>query len=143
MLFCACMFRRELMFKQATVDDNRPGIRWINSDIIGLTQKNRNKKQGPIDTTQKDLNFGAIYFDWRNFTSMSCARYAHVLLRKPFQAPRNAFNSAFTAFNSVFHSVPWDSNDKGHGGHVSVRSALDSIHQNHLGRERLRLNSNS
>ena len=27
------------MFKQATVDNNRPGIRWINSDIIGLTQK--------------------------------------------------------------------------------------------------------
>ena len=30
------------MFKQATVDDNPTGIRWIDGDLIGLTQKNRN-----------------------------------------------------------------------------------------------------
>ena len=31
-----------LMFKQATVDDNPTGIRWITSDLIGLTDKMRN-----------------------------------------------------------------------------------------------------
>jgi len=32
------------MFWQATMDDDPDGIRWINSDLIGLTRKMRNIK---------------------------------------------------------------------------------------------------
>ena len=53
------------MFKQATVDDNPAGIRYINSDLIGLTKTNRNKKQGPIKRRMV-LNFGVLYFGWPN-----------------------------------------------------------------------------
>ena len=49
------------MFKKATVDDNLAGIRWINSDLISLTEKKRNKKQGPIQRIMA-LNFGVLHF---------------------------------------------------------------------------------
>ena len=58
------------MFKQATVDDNPDGIRWIDSDLIGLTQKNRNKKRGPIRRKKASLAFRIesllekSFFDW-------------------------------------------------------------------------------
>ena len=38
------------MFKQVTVDDNPTGIRWITSDLIGLSYKMRNLK-AETDTT--------------------------------------------------------------------------------------------
>ena len=51
------------MFKKATVDENLAGIRWINSDLISLTQQNRNKKQRPIQRIMA-LNFGVLHFGW-------------------------------------------------------------------------------
>ena len=53
------------MFKEATVDDNPAGIRWINGELIGLTQKNRNNKQGSIQRRMV-LNFSVLYFGWPN-----------------------------------------------------------------------------
>ena len=53
------------MFKQATVDDNPAGICSVDSDLIGLTQKNRNKKRGTIQRKML-LNFGVLYFGWPN-----------------------------------------------------------------------------
>ena len=42
--------------KQATVDDDPTGIRWINSDLIGLKHKMKNiKRQRPIQRRKTEL----------------------------------------------------------------------------------------